>query len=221
MSRGREDFSPVFFDLDGTLADSAGGIIASLEHAMSACGLDAATIDWQRHIGPPLPQMLAATMPDLAPAVRAEIVSAFRAHYAVSGMFMTTAFPGIAEVLQLLSARGRSLYVVTNKPQDPAEAILRHLGLDRFVSRVVGGDPTGKVTKPDRAAALVAEERLQGGVFVGDGLDDLHAAERIAARFILAGWGYGPSVLQGRSGQTDVCSTPDELLGLLNVRRQK
>jgi phosphoglycolate phosphatase len=215
MSRGREDFLPVFFDLDGTLADSAGGIIASLEHAMSACGLDAAVIDWQRHIGPPLPQMLAATMPDLAPAVRAEIVSAFRAHYAVSGMFMTTAFPGIAEVLQLLSARGRSLYVVTNKPQDPAEAILRHLGLDRFVSRVVGGDPTGKVTKPDRAAALVAEERLQGGVFVGDGLDDLHTAERIAARFVLAGWGYGTATVRASAPHAELVAQPDDLLRVI------
>jgi len=215
MSRGREDFLPVFFDLDGTLADSAGGIIASLEHAMSACGLDAATIDWQRHIGPPLPQMLAATMPDLAPAVRAEIVSAFRAHYAVSGMFMTTAFPGIAEVLQLLSARGRSLYVVTNKPQDPAEAILRHLGLDRFVSRVVGGDPTGKVTKPERAAALVAEERLSGGVFVGDGLDDLHAAERISARFVLAGWGYGTATVRASASHAELVAQPDDLLRVI------
>jgi len=215
MSRGREDFLPVFFDLDGTLADSAGGIIASLEHAMSACGLDAATIDWQRHIGPPLPQMLAATMPDLAPAVRAEIVSAFRAHYAVAGMFMTTAFPGIAEVLQLLSARGRSLYVVTNKPQDPAEAILRHLGLDRFVSRVVGGDPTGKVTKPERAAALVAEERLSGGVFVGDGLDDLHAAERISARFVLAGWGYGTATVRASASHAELVAQPDDLLRVI------
>ena len=215
MSRGREDFLPVFFDLDGTLADSAGGIIASLEHAMSACGLDAATIDWQRHIGPPLPQMLAATMPDLAPAVRAEIVSAFRAHYAVSGMFMTTAFPGIAEVLQLLSARGRSLYVVTNKPQNPAEAILRHLGLDRFVSRVVGGDPTGKVTKPERAAALVAEERLSGGVFVGDGLDDLHAAERISARFVLAGWGYGTATVRASASHAELVAQPDDLLRVI------
>jgi phosphoglycolate phosphatase len=215
MSRGREDFLPVFFDLDGTLADSAGGIIASLEHAMSACGLDAATIDWQRHIGPPLPQMLAATMPDLAPAVRAEIVSAFRAHYAVSGMFMTTAFPGIAEVLQLLSARGRSLYVVTNKPQGPAEAVVRHLELDRFVNRVVGGDITGKVTKPERAAALVAEERLAGGVFVGDGLDDLHAAERISARFVLAGWGYGTPTVRAMAPHVELVARPEDLLQMI------
>lgn len=215
MNCGYAEPSPVFFDLDGTLADSAGGIVASLEHAMSACGIDAGMIDWRRHIGPPLPQMLAATLPDLTAAVRAEIVSAFRAYYAVSGMFMTTAFPGIAEVLQLLSARGRPLYVVTNKPQGPAEAILQHLGLDRFVSRVVGGDPTGKVTKPDRAAALVAEERLEGGVFVGDGLDDLHAAERINARFILAGWGYGTATVRASAPHAELVPQPDDLLRVI------
>lgn len=215
MNCGHAEPSPVFFDLDGTLADSASGIVASLEQAMSACGIDAGTIDWRSRIGPPLPQMLAATLPDLTTAVRAEIVSAFRAHYVVSGMFMTTAFPGIAEVLQLLSARGRPLYVVTNKPQDPAEAILQHLGLDRFVSRVVGGDPTGKVKKPDRAAALVAEDRLAGGVFVGDGLDDLHAAERIAARFILAGWGYGTATVRASAPHAELVAQPDDLLRVI------
>lgn len=218
MSRGQRERSPVFFDLDGTLADSAGGIIASLEHAIRACGVEAITIDWRAHIGPALPQMLAAALPDLTTATRAAIVAAYRDHYAAAGMFMTTAFPGIAEVLHLLSDRGRLLYVVTNKPQGPAEAIIQYLGLDRFVSRVVGGDPTGKVSKPDRAAALVAEERLAGGVFVGDGLDDLHAAEQIAARFVLAGWGYGASRVLARRAQTNACSTPHELLGLLNVR---
>lgn len=215
MSCGRVELLPVFFDLDGTLADSAGGIIASLEYAIGVCGVDAATIDWREHIGPPLPHMLAAALPYLTTATRAAIMAAYRDHYAAEGMFITTAFPGIAELLHLLSAGGRPLYVVTNKPQGPAEAVIRHLGLDRFVSRVVGGDPTGKVTKPDRAAALVAEERLQGGVFIGDGLDDLHAAERISARFVLAGWGYGTPTVCATAPHVELVARPEDLLRMI------
>jgi phosphoglycolate phosphatase len=215
MSRGRGERTPVFFDLDGTLADSAGGIIASLEHAISACGVEAATIDWRAYIGPPLPQMLAAALPNLAAEARAAIVAAYRDHYAASGMFMTTVFPGVRAVLQLLSQRGSPVYVVTNKPQGSAEAVVRHLELDLFVNRVVGGDPTGKVTKPERAAALVAEERLSGGVFVGDGLDDLHAAERISARFVLAGWGYGTRTVRAMAPHVELVARPEDLLQMI------
>lgn len=215
MSRGRGERTPVFFDLDGTLADSAGGIIASLEHAISACGVEAATIDWRAYIGPPLPQMLAVALPNLAVEGRAAIVAAYRDHYAASGMFMTSLFPGVRGVLQLLSQRGAPVYVVTNKPQGPAEAVVMHLEIDRFVNRVVGGDPAGKVTKPERAAALVAEEQLAGGVFIGDGLDDLHAAERISAKFILAGWGYGTATVRAAAPRVELVARPEDLLRVI------
>jgi phosphoglycolate phosphatase len=208
MKTRQPDAGSVFFDLDGTLADSAGGILASLEHALAACGMPAATIDWRRHIGPPLQRMLAAVLPDLSPTQREKIVAAYRGHYATVGFSMTTLFPGVAELVAEIAARGATLYVVTNKPQEPAEAIVRHLGLDGLVRRVVGGDPAGHGTKPDRAARLVADEGLSGGCFIGDGLDDLAAAERIGARFFLAGWGYGTArVLAERPDVTVVEST--------------
>jgi phosphoglycolate phosphatase len=105
--------------------------------------------------------------------------------------------------------------VVTNKPQQPAEAIVRHLGLANHVRRVVGGDPAGLGSKPDRAASLVAEEGLTGGVFVGDGLDDLHAAERICARFFLAGWGYGTRPVLLERPDVRVLNQPRDLFAAL------
>ena len=39
MSRGGTSL-PVFVDLDGTLVDSAPGIVASLTHAFAACGIE-------------------------------------------------------------------------------------------------------------------------------------------------------------------------------------
>lgn len=206
------DGSPIFFDLDGTLADSAGGILASLEHALTACGVPDATIDWRRHIGPPLQRMLTAALPDLTPGQSEKIVAAYRGHYATVGISMTTLFPGVSELVTEIAARGAALYVVTNKPQEPAEAILRHLELDGLVRRIVGGDPAGHSTKPDRAAQIVAAEGLSGGCFIGDGLDDLAAAERIGARFFLAGWGYGTARVLAERPDVTVVESPAHLL---------
>jgi phosphoglycolate phosphatase len=212
MSPRRSDEVPVFFDLDGTLADSAGGIVASLEHALAVCRVPAATIDWRQHIGPPLQRMLAAALPDLTPGYRESIVSAYRGHYATVGIFMTTLFPGVAELIAEIATRGAVLYIVTNKPQKPAEEIVRHLELDGFVRRVVGGDPAGHGTKPDRAAQLVAEEGLSRGCFIGDSLDDLAAAERIGARFFLAGWGYGTAHVLADRPDVAVVEAPTRLV---------
>jgi len=129
---------------------------------------------------------------------------------------MTTLFPGVAELVAEIASRGTALYVVTNKPQQPAEAILRHLELDGLVRRVVGGDPAGHGTKPDRAARLVADEGLSGGCFIGDGIDDLAAAERIGARFFLAGWGYGTARVLAERPDVVVLSQPEDLLVALD-----
>jgi phosphoglycolate phosphatase-like HAD superfamily hydrolase len=42
----------------------------------------------------------------------------------------------------------------------------------------------------ERAAAFARREGIRGGIFIGDGLDDLRAADRIEAKYLLAGWGY-------------------------------
>lgn len=211
----RQHERPVIFDLDGTLVDSAPGIVASLRHAFSACGIAPPATDWSRLIGPPLPRMLEAAMPGLEPQQKHALIAAYRDHYARVGLFESVPYPGVPEAVTAIARAGRRIYVVTNKPQRPAETVMAHVALDTHVSRIVGGDPTGNMSKPERAVALAREEHLAGSTFLGDGLDDLHAAEQIGARFFLAGWGYGTArVLAARSGVT-VLHQPSDLLSLL------
>jgi phosphoglycolate phosphatase len=208
----RQLVATVLFDLDGTLVDSAPGIVASLQHAFSACGITPPAGNLTCLIGPPLPKMLAGALPGLTSNQRDALIAAYRAHYASIGLFKTTPFPGIRETLGAIAAAGRRIYVVTNKPQQPAEAIMAYLELDAHVHRIVGGDPSGGISKPERAAALAQEEHLDDSLFLGDGLDDLYAAQRIGAHFLLAGWGYGAArVLAERPG-IDICREPKAVL---------
>lgn len=203
-------------DLDGTLADSAPGIVASLTHAFTVCGIEPAAGDWTRFIGPPLPQMLAVAVPDLAAHQQDAVIAAYRAHYGTVGLLETICYPGVPEMLAAIAESGRRIYVVTNKPQQPAEKVIGHLGLDAHVHRIIGGDPTGRVSKPERAAMLAQEEGLMGGIFLGDGLDDLLSAERIGATFLLAGWGYGTARVLVERPNARVLNQPRELLDVLS-----
>ena len=188
---------PYFFDLDGTLADSARGIATSLDHAVRTVTGQAIVIDWRAFIGPPVEVCLARALPHLEPEVISVVVREFRQHYDTDGLRMTTAYPGVHDVLAALADRGSALYIVTNKPSRAATAMAAHLGFHRHVCRIVGGDTnfgravSSEHSKADRAAWLADEEGTRGGIFIGDGLDDLQAAKRIGARFLLANWGYG------------------------------
>lgn len=209
--------APLLMDLDGTLVDSAPGIVASLHHALAVCGIEPPAKDLTQFIGPPLPKMLELAMPDLMAEQRDAVIAAYREHYGVVGLLKTVCYPGVPEVLAAIAEAGRSIYVVTNKPQQPADAIIGHLGLEAYVHRVVGGDPTGRVSKSERAAVLARENGLAGGFFLGDGLDDLVAAERIGAAFYLAGWGYGSAGVLTERPETRVLTEPASLLAVPGV----
>jgi len=74
----------------------------------------------------------------------------------------------------------------------------------------------------ERAAALVKRQGIRGGIFIGDGLDDLRAAERIGSRFLLAGWGYGTSCeLADRPDITVIRQPADMLAAIEAVRSAK
>lgn len=122
--------APAFlFDLDGTLTDSASSIVASLNHAFDVCGIEPAAGNWTRFIGPPLPQMLAAAVPGLAAHQQDAVIAAYRAHYGSVGLLETICYTGIPAMLAAIAEAGRRVYVVTNKPQLPAERVIGHLGL--------------------------------------------------------------------------------------------
>ena len=180
---------PIYFDLDGTLVDSLAGIATSLTRALSECGQANPVIDWKPLIGPPIERMLQRALPDLDGASIPDIVSAFREHYDNRGVFQSVAYPDVRETLATLAERGHPIFIATNKPQRAAEAVVRHLSLEPFIRRVIGGVPP--LSKADRVATIAAEESIREGLFIGDGLDDLTAANCIGAMFHLACWGYG------------------------------
>ena len=92
----------VIFDLDGTLTDSAAGVVASFRHALAAIGAEPPPGDLAaRVVGPPLAQ----TMVTLGLGDRAEeAVAAYRADYTSRGWAMNALYDGIAD-LSLFDAK--------------------------------------------------------------------------------------------------------------------
>jgi phosphoglycolate phosphatase len=193
----------VLIDLDGTLSDSAPGILASLRHAFADVGvppLDERTA--RGLLGPPfyesLPPLVGA---DHVPA----IIDAYRKYYDTA-MFQTTLYDGMLDVLADLRERGLTLAVATSKPEYYAMPIVEHLGIAGFFA-TVGGDALDG--SRDTKAKVIAEALRRLGspspdevLMLGDRSHDVEGARTHGIDCIGAGWGY---------------ATPGELVGAIEV----
>lgn len=210
----------VLFDLDGTLSDSAPGILAALRHAFEVNGLAPLDPDTERVIlGPPfyesLPPLIGGE--DKLPAV----IAAYRERYGAGCMYDTSVYDGVREVLAALRARGLRLAVATSKPEHYATPIVEHLGLSEFFDTIGGDELDGSL----RTKALVIAKVLRrlgsteaaDVVMIGDRAHDVLGAREHGIACIGAGWGYGlPGELE-RAGAAPICATPRELLPALGL----
>jgi phosphoglycolate phosphatase-like HAD superfamily hydrolase len=181
----------VIFDLDGTLTDSAEGIVASFLHALSHIGAAVPEGDLAaRIVGPPMDDTFRSLVGESAE----EAISAFRAEYATRGWAMNTLFDGIEPLLADLRAAGVRLAVATSKLEPTAQRILAHFGLDQFFEVIAGAAPDGSRKSKDEVLAH-ALEQLQPlpdrVLMVGDRSHDVHGAAAHGIDAVIVGWGYG------------------------------
>jgi phosphoglycolate phosphatase len=183
----------VFFDFDGTLVDSADGILRSLQRCIDRAGLAVLLEPSRALIGPPLRSMIANVIGPNPTAIDT-IESAFRLEYDAHGYLLTTAFPGIANALRDLHSKGVALHIVSNKRLIAVRKILDTLQWSHYFSSVSTLDSSaGAATKGDVMARLLAKPAmpLESLIFVGDTRDDRLAAEVNGIAFAWASWGYG------------------------------
>ena len=106
----------VLFDLDGTLSHSEPGICGTLKLAIAQVGLPVPSDEALRTaIGPPF----TIGLPDVGvPADRVDDVTvAYRAIYEHTGLFDTSLYDGVGDLLDELSELGCTLCVATSKPE--------------------------------------------------------------------------------------------------------
>jgi len=210
----------VIFDLDGTLTDSAEGIVASFLHALS-------------HVGAPVPegdlaaQIVGPPMDDTFRSMELggnadEAIAAFRAEYGSRGWAMSNLFDGIAALLRDLRTAGIRLAVATSKLEPTAQRILAHFGLDQHFEVIAGASPDGsRKTKVEVLGhALDQLQPLPERVLmVGDRSHDVDGAAAHGIDTVVVGWGYGQGDFGDGFSKTGVthAATIDELRRALGV----
>lgn len=180
----------LLFDLDGTLVDTVGLILASMHAAFEGHpGRKPTEAEWIAGIGTPLRAQLREFM---GPRDLEAVAERYRVHQQANHDRMTRAFEGAVETVSRLKARGHPVGIVTSKLRQSAERTLAHVGLAPYVDVVVGADSVTR-PKPDPEPVLHALGRLgrrpAEALFVGDSPHDVAAGNAAGAVTAAALWG--------------------------------
>ncbi len=190
-------FSHVFFDLDGTIIDTAPDIAVALNKTLTDRKKPTLEYDTIR----PLIHGGSHHMIDagfgIGPkhedydAIRQDLLD----NYAQSLVQESTLFPGIEVLLQQLDDRNIQWGVITNKIESHARKILDQMGLLHRSCCVIGGDTLARC-KPDPAPLLHAcklcNVHPQNCVYIGDTEGDIVAARAAGITPIAVTYGYHP-----------------------------
>ncbi|MCF0142115.1 MAG: HAD hydrolase-like protein, partial [Parasporobacterium sp.] len=139
----------IFFDLDGTLTDSAPGIMNSIRYALEKMDYpipDEATL--RLFVGPPLTDsyMEVCGMTEEEAFKGLEL---YRVYFADKGMFENLPYPGIKECLKELKDKGFRMFLATSKPEEYAKIIMDHFELSEYFCDICGASMDEKRNTKD------------------------------------------------------------------------
>ncbi|MDU8358480.1 HAD hydrolase-like protein [Pseudomonas syringae group sp. J309-1] len=209
----------LIFDLDGTLVDSAPGIVASLTHAVRALGHDFTPSAGITHLlGPPMTQVMAQLLVPYGDDRIDQGVELYRTHYGRYGISGSVAYPGIRQAIESLTSQGYALYVATSKRQEFAERILGDTALRGHFRSVFGTSPDGKLDNKSRLLdTMLAAEAIcpRSACMIGDKRDDIVAAHQNGLLAIGDLWGYGTRTELIKCGADKLVEQPTDLLDVI------
>lgn len=192
----------IVFDLDGTLADTSGDLIAAANAALVELGHTPQLVDGQdaaiavrggramlqlgfERLGLADAQLEARIDEGYQPLLKA---------YETDVATRTSFYPGAIEAVSELRVMGYLTAICTNKPEHLAEMVMQDLAARDLFDALIGAD-TLPVRKPDPAPYRAAVERaggeVAGSLLVGDTVTDQITARAAEVPFVFVGFGPG------------------------------
>jgi phosphoglycolate phosphatase len=193
-------FDLIVFDWDGTLMDSAGAIVASIQAAARDMGLEPPPDARARHIiGLGLGDALRHVLPELEEGRYADLTDRYRYHYLAQDHELTL-FEGIVELLDELAAAGHVLAVATGKSRLGLDRAIGHSGLGHYFQASRCADECFSKPHPQMLEELMVEFAVppEATLMIGDTTHDLQMAENAGVAAVAVSYGaHTVDALQG------------------------
>lgn len=189
------DIRAVFFDLDGTLADTAPDLAHALNTLLLEEGNEALSLEAIRphvsHGSFALIRRGFGLEPDdpQSEPLRQRLLQLYRQRLCCD----TRLFPGMEALLTGLDSLGIRWGVVTNKPAFLTEPLMAELGLGHRAACIVSADTTvhrKPHPEPMLHACRLIDMPAENCITVGDAQRDIEAGRRAGMQTLVALFGY-------------------------------
>lgn len=192
----------IFFDLDGTLIDSAPDLADALNHTLETLNLPTYPLDTIRTwIGGGASILVkrglsgSKEVEDINKELFQKALKIFMEYYGKNLTHKTSLYPYAKEILETLN-KNYDLALITNKPFAFIEPLLNHFELHHF-SLVLGGDSLPQ-KKPSAMPLVFALEKFgiksNEALMVGDSASDYLAAKETKVPVVLVKYGYDQEI---------------------------
>ncbi|UHQ22495.1 HAD hydrolase-like protein [Lysobacter sp. 5GHs7-4] len=206
----------LFFDLDGTLIDSAVGITRCVAHALTRMEQPVPPeSELRRWIGPSLRTSFGPLFSQPEQVERA--VEHYRERFESHGWAEHEVYGGIEQTVESLHAAGYRLAIVTAKNEPHARKIIEHLPFGHRFDDVIGSTMDGSLSdKPELIAEALRRFSLdaQDCWMIGDRRMDIEGARHHGMRNIGVLWGFGGEEELRLAGAQRLAEKPEQLPGL-------
>lgn len=185
----------LIFDLDGTLVDSANGIVSAIAKTLSFYGMNYSKAELMKFIGPPIPVTFSKF--GFEGDEKMEAVKRYRSEYGRSGLYESSPYEGIIELLSFLKSEGHSLFVATSKMEKQAREMLSFLKMDEFFTYIGGAKPDESRADKKEVIEYVLDESnvspssWKDAAMIGDRYTDMVGAVSLGIKTVGVLYGYG------------------------------
>lgn len=208
----------VIFDLDGTLLNTLDDLKDALNHALSAHGFPARSLDEvRRFVGNGNLVLVRRGLGAGADEAAVErVYETFLPYYQAHAMDKTAPYPGIPALLDALKAAGVKMAIATNKVHAAALPLCR-----KFFPQVdvVIGAQEDLRNKPEPDMVRAGLEALgvteDEAVYIGDTEVDIATARNAGLDCVCVAWGFRSKDEQQAAGGRTFAQSPEEILALL------
>lgn len=203
----------LIFDWDGTLMDSAGHIVASLQAAARAMALPVPDqVAASFVIGLGLREALQHLFPMLPVEAHPTLADHYRDHY-LGRDHMIPLFAGVGTLLRKLHARGHTLAVATGKSRKGLERAMEYADFADLFSAIRTADQTFSKPHPAMIEELLEELDVAPGrtLMIGDTTHDLQMAQNAGVHSVGVSYGAHATALLESCAPQVVCHSVAEL----------
>ena len=209
----------ILFDLDGTITNSAEGIINCVRYALQK-------MKWQepslkvlhRFIGPPLVDAFMDYC-GMNKVEAEKAVAYYRERYKDIGVFECSVYNRVEEVLKALNDANKTVILATAKPLVFAKKVIKHFGLDKYFDDMVGAEIGGTLIHKHQIIDEVIKRfnitDRTTAIMIGDREQDISGAKMFSLDSIGVKYGFAePNELED-AGATYIAETPQDILKIL------